>query len=477
MAVAGDIRGPGALARRSEPWALLAWLLPIAVVLLAPLPTGDLAYQIRAGRLMLSTHEILRHDVFTYTFAGLPWVDQQWGAQVLFGWSFPLIGWRGFVVLRALLVGAAVGMTFERTRRAGSDPAVAGTLTIGAFFVAILVPGTTVLRPQLFAVILFVVAAGILQIRRVHRWPLLLLPVIGVLWANVHGSFVLLPLLVLTAAIDDVVEQQPTRRATVALVVVCSLAPLVNPWGSGIYPYVAHLTTSPTIRAAVEEWQPLYRQPGGLVLALASGVIAYLVLRIGSRRPTAGELTGWIAFTLLALLAGRNVIWWALYVPPVAGSSLAGWRPARGSAQDRTGLVLGAALVLLISVATVRVFALRPEALVTDAPAGVTAAVRDGTREGGRLFNGSWGSWFELALPNVPVFLDARGELTPDAVYHDYSTVMAALPGWQDLLNRWDVRVAAVPSDDPELTSALALDPDWTIRYQDADGTVFTRTA
>jgi hypothetical protein len=263
----------------------------------------------------------------------------------------------------------------------------------------------------------------------------------------------------------------------VALVVVCSLTPLVNPWGSGIYPYVVHLTTSPTIRAAVQEWQPLYRQPVGLVLALASLVIAYLVLRFGSRRPTAGELTGWIAFTLLALLAGRNVIWWALYVPPVAGSSLAGWRPGRGSAQDRTGLVLGAALVLLISVATIRVVTVPREALMTDAPAGVTSAVADATREGGRLFNGSWGSWFELALPNVPVFLDARGELTPDAVYHDYSSVMSALPGWQDLLNRWDVRVAAVPSDDPELTSALALDPHWTIRYQDADGTVFTRTA
>src|SRR5262249_51798790 len=156
MTVVEAVSPRRALLARLEPWTLMAWVLPMAVVLLAPLPTGDLAYQIRAGRLMWASHEILRHDVFTYTFAGRPWVDQQWGAQLAFGAFFPLVGWRGFVVLRAIIVGAAVGLTFRRTRANGADPMVAGTLSIGAFVVATLVPGTTVLRPQLLALPLFI---------------------------------------------------------------------------------------------------------------------------------------------------------------------------------------------------------------------------------------------------------------------------------------------------------------------------------
>jgi len=455
---------------------MLAWLLPILVVLLAPLPTGDLAYQIQAGRLMLSTHEILRHDVFTYTFAGAPWVDQQWGAQVVLGWLFPLIGWRGFVILRALLVGVAVGLTYERTRWAGAEPPVAGALSIGAFVVAILVPGTTVLRPQSFAVVLFILAAWTLQTRAEHRRRLLLVPVIGVVWANVHGSFVLLPLLVLTAAIDDVLAHDPARRATVALTIVCAITPLVDPWGPRIYSYVWHLSTSHTIRTSVEEWQPLYvRWETGLVFLLGTGLLAYLVLRYGSRRPTPGELFGWIAFSVLAILSGRNVVWWALYVPPVAGSLLVGWHPGRSSSDDRAGPVLGIALVLVVAIASVRVLVVQPASLVADAPPGLTAAVEGATAGGQRLFNGSWGSWFEFALPDVPVFLDARGELTPDAVYRDYSVVMAALPGWQAVLDRWNVDVVAVPADDPQLVSAMDSDPAWTPRYRDGDGAVFTR--
>jgi len=446
--------------------------------LLAPLPTGDLAYQIRAGRLMLSTHTILRNDVFTYTFAGVPWVDQQWGAQLILGWLSPLVGWRGFVVLRGLVVGAVVGLTFERTRRAGAGPTVAGALSLGAFAVAVLVPGTTVLRPQLFALPLFVLTAWILQTRAEHPRRLFLVPVIGVVWANLHGSFVLLPVVVLTAAIDDVVAHDPLRRATVGLTAICVVTPLVNPWGPGIYSYVVRLSTSHTIRTAVQEWQPLFARVGaGLVFVLFMGVVTVLVIRHASRRPTPGELFGWIAFTALALLSARNVTRWALYVPPVAGSLLARWRPSGGTSADRTGIVLSAALVVIAVVATVRVVTSPPTSLVADAPGGVTSAVEEATAGGRRVFNGSWGSWFEFALPRVPVFLDARGELTPDAVYHDYSVVMATLPGWQEVLARWDVEVVAVPSDDPLLISAMTADPGWTLRYRDGDGAVFIRRA
>ena len=47
-------------------WAFVAVVLPM-VALHGALGTIDLAYHVRAGDIMLHTHELVRHDVFTFT--------------------------------------------------------------------------------------------------------------------------------------------------------------------------------------------------------------------------------------------------------------------------------------------------------------------------------------------------------------------------------------------------------------------------
>ena len=68
--------------------------LPVVVALRASMPTIDLAYQIRAGRPMLDNMgSLLRVDPFTFTVFGRPWLNQQWGAQVVFAALFRAGGW------------------------------------------------------------------------------------------------------------------------------------------------------------------------------------------------------------------------------------------------------------------------------------------------------------------------------------------------------------------------------------------------
>ena len=63
-------------------WAFLAVALPVVAALVASLSTVDLTYQLRAGAEILASSSIPRVDSWTYTVAGQPWFDQQWGAQV-----------------------------------------------------------------------------------------------------------------------------------------------------------------------------------------------------------------------------------------------------------------------------------------------------------------------------------------------------------------------------------------------------------
>ncbi len=71
-----------------------------------------------------------------------------------------------------------------------------------------------------------------------------------------------------------------------------------------------------------------------------------------------------------------------------------------------------------------------PLPLLADAPTEITQALQARVTSADRIFvPQSLGSWFELALPGVPVFVDSRIELFAAEVWDDYLTVSGAEPG------------------------------------------------
>jgi len=79
-------------------WTFLGVFLPALAALLVPMPAVDLAYQLRAGADILAGHGIPDHDTWTFTVTGAPWLDQQWGAQVLLSGVFQVLSWTGLAV-------------------------------------------------------------------------------------------------------------------------------------------------------------------------------------------------------------------------------------------------------------------------------------------------------------------------------------------------------------------------------------------
>ena len=110
-------------------WAFLAVALPIVAALRAPVSTNDSAYAVRAGEIILQTHSIPRVDTFTFTAAGQPWLDQQWGAQVLFALAYRAGGWTALALLRAALVGGMFWFVYLACRSNGASGRWAAWLT------------------------------------------------------------------------------------------------------------------------------------------------------------------------------------------------------------------------------------------------------------------------------------------------------------------------------------------------------------
>ena len=177
------------------------------------------------------------------------------GLQLLFNLAFRAVGWSGLVVVRAVIVAVAFGVTFAWTRRTSGNVIVAAGLTLAALVVTMLMPGTLALRPQLLAV------------------PLLLIgdldpPASGSppgrsrVAACRHGGMGEPPreLRLDARPLWDRAHRGHPRAQTVALdgatTLACLLAAAINPWGFEIYGYVGDLATNPIVRDVIDEWRP-----------------------------------------------------------------------------------------------------------------------------------------------------------------------------------------------------------------------------
>src|ERR671910_619139 len=113
---------PSDVEAAQPPWATIAWALPAMAALIARMRAIDLAYHVRAGELAVQTGEVVRADPFTFTRGGLPWLNQQWGAQIVYGFAHRLLGWAGVASAHAASIGSGFWFLYRSCVRAGCVP-------------------------------------------------------------------------------------------------------------------------------------------------------------------------------------------------------------------------------------------------------------------------------------------------------------------------------------------------------------------
>ena len=471
---------------RERLWLALAVLLPAFAATIAPLPTGDLAYQLRAGELMLASDAVLRADPFTFTAFGDPWLNQQWGTGVAVALVHGAAEWGGLSLLRTLLIALTVGLVLVGCR-ARLDRRRAAYLTLAGFLLGI---GSLALRAQLFGVVCFAALVAILAVREQHPRAVLLLPLIVLAWANLHGSFFLAPLAIGLAALDDVLLRRPGRRRMLAVLAASAVATCVTPFGPDVWRYAVGLSTNATITRLISEWQRT--SPLSLLGILFYGSVlaaVYVVLRASRRdRPIEPGRALWLlGLAALGAYAERGVVWWALgapvaLAPLVAAAFALPDRPARAEPPGLRRLNVLVATGVLVAVVVLQPLwrpvdpLTGPAGLLRDAPGGlarVLAAEADATDR--VVVPQPWASWFEWSASDRPVMVDSRIELFDEATWNDYLSIADGGTDALDVLDRIGATVVVV---DPVTQSALNIvlrtfHAGWRLAYEDADGNLF----
>ena len=260
----------------------------------------------------------------------------------------------------------------------------------------------------------------------------------------------------------------------------------MTPFGPAVWTYALGLSTNGLVTARITEWQAtsLHDIPGLLFFGSAMAVVV-LIARRGAR--TAWPTLAWLAvfFVIGAYRRPRRGVVAAgrgggdrrrprhragSRIPPTRNR----WarRSCAGSTSSSRRSSSSRASPCSPSGARPNPGSRRRAASSGWRRPGITGALRTMARPGDHVFNPQpWGSWFEFALPDLPVGIDSRIELFPASVWDAYEGVIAGVDGWQAQLDTWDVAARGRGEARGSVRSAAAA-AGWRTVYADEDGSV-----
>jgi hypothetical protein len=465
-------------------WVYVLLTLLFAALVVQPIYQPDFWWHVKVGEVVLAEGRVPRTDLFSYTVPGRPFIYQSWLAGVLFALGFHLGGPVLIILGNTVLLLAAYALLLWHCRVEGRDT----RLAVGATFVALLVSaGNWAVRPQTFSALLFVALYVVVdRYRQGKRSPLWAIPLGMALWANLHGAFIMgFVVLAITVGGEIMKHWLPGRPFPVLpwsrvgwLILVSALstgAILVNPVGLGILRYVLGIWSNPAIRNFISEWQPLGTEAGTSLIFLGTLVGCLLIFVLLRRLPDLTDLLLLLATAWLALGGVRNLLWYGLVLAPLVARAL-----ARHEEHPEPASQPVLSLALAVMVTLIAVLALPWVKGSLPLPASVQGVFARGTpvetteavlAQGltGPIFHqmesGSYLLW--RLYPEEKVFIDPRIELYPGSIWDDYFQVSSGRPGYQELLDRYGVRVLLLNRTwQAGLVEQAKTSPLWELVYE-----------
>jgi tetratricopeptide (TPR) repeat protein len=484
-------------------------LLLTTAFCLTPLAEVDFFWHLLAGERILETGRAPHADEFTYTSAGAPWVDTTWLFQAAAAAAHRA---GGFPLLDGLKAGIVTGAFALVLRAAGRKRP-----TLAAPILAL--PGVVAaqerfsLRPEVVSFLFFGLLLLILGERRRRPALLAVLPLLFALWANMHslcaGGIAVLLLTFAGDGVDHALRrgEGPGVRRAAVVTVLSIAATLATPYGFAAWRLAGtllfeRLSGGTVFANRIAEFQSPFSGFGATTSVTALAVLLALLagaVLFGRRALSAADGLLLAAFTLLALLARRNMPLLALVAVPCATPAAAaawsdlGRRPGRGAVRAGWGawrLAAGAATALAIVLllgdivtnrfyardGTQRAFGLGLAPATFPETGAALAKGRPGEAfhdlaDGGYL---AWRWW-----PERRTYIDGRLEVHSERLFATWLQALQDPARFEAEAAARDIRIVLwnhrSALDAAPLLRYLAASPAWMLVHVDLEAALFVR--
>lgn len=465
------------------PWRLLAVVAAAALLSFKGIQSfvdPDVYWHVELGREMVERGQVTGTGTsWSFTLPEAMWTSTQWLSEVAFAGAHAAAGWSGIALLRLALAGlvtVALGLLLLRQHR---TPWAALVYAV----VLMIVSTAWQERPQLFSLVLLVWLSWHCHAVLMGRagTPLWGIFLVTVLWANLHGLWVLVPACLGVVAVGRLLDALAGRRVDAAVPGLL-LKPVVALVAACLTPVGPALLLTPLRFASateyIDEWQPTsFHEPYTVIYGVALAVLVFAWARADQVR--AGELVYALALITFSLLAERNVVPVTILLAPVLLDRLDTLWPRH----DRIRTALEGRVLTGAAATAVTVFALQGFAawqVTPHVPASMPLRLVERLDEmpgHHRLLNdhGISGVVIHGTSDDVRVAIDGRADRYGSAYIGAYQDLLSLRGDWEETLRNLDADTAILRRDLP-LVSELARHRGWVEVGADGDYVLLRRS-
>ncbi|MGA2904363.1 MAG: hypothetical protein ABSD98_11065 [Candidatus Korobacteraceae bacterium] len=445
----------------------------------------DIWWHLRNAEVFVQTHSVVQHDFYSFTATGSRWINEAWLSELPYYLGWQWLGMRGlYLVMLAeveLILLGVFGLAYlssKNVKAAFVASSLAVWLATVSFGPRTLLAGWMCLVAELFLLVQF-------KEGKDRSW---LLPPLFVLWANLHGSWLIgMVLLAIFCAAGllqgewgrlEAARWTPIQMRKLALVGSLSVA------GLFLNPYTYHLVFYPFNFAFkqrlnvnhVDEWMSLdfHGVRGKILFGMLAATIVLALVR--KRRWAVHELAFLLLGFYAAMTYSRFLFLAAIVLTPILARELDFLPPYRREIDKPW---LNALLILAVLAACMwklpsRDYLMRQT--VQSYPVKALSYLQQFQPQG-RVFNDClWGGYLIWNARNIPVFIDSRIDIYEyNGVFADYLDAMG-IKNTLEILDKYHIRYVLYKQDS-SVAYLLMHNSGWKTRYQDGTTVLLERTS
>ena len=476
----------------------LLLLTVIAISILVPEGDPDIWFHLKTGEYILRNHEIPKTDIFSFTTGNNPWLIYSWLFDVFIFFIFKYLSWTGMWAVKLIILQLTFWFIFITLKKKSENKLLAMLVTVFSIFSAML---AFTPRPWLFSFLFAAITLFILEeYRNRQTCKIWWLPLLALLWVNIHISFPVISILILFAAIEKIAQYylhgQLDAKNQLYPLIYCGLLTLVcmfiNPYIWRIFPLFLNLLREQWVYRYVSEMESpdfhlLTFIPFGIFLIAAISSIIY-----SDKKIKLYELLCFSFFAFLSLDRVRNIPFFVIVMSPLVMDGLSSLISNLASISGRKKTEIdakkfefrSAPINLAISVLLIISFAL----IVTlfngrfshpdlDKYPAKAAQYLKNEKLAGKIFNDfNHGGYLIYELyPRYQVFIDGRTTVHGEEVLNDYRSISILESGWLELLGKYKINAVLI-SNDSILGQTLRITPGWQLIYADSSSVIYIRS-
>ncbi len=455
-----------------------------------PANDADVWFHLNTGEYIVQHGSVPRTEYSSFTHFGSPFVAHGWLAGLIFYLLFKYFSLYALTFVTSLIAAIGFWIIFRHSR---SHPIIAGFVTLLALWAAVPALGV---KPRVFTLLFTSIYLVILRnyARTGEGKRVWWLPLLMVLWVNLHGGFLLgFALIGFTlagipldawAAGEKFANYWPRVRTLLLVLLACGGAGLINPYGVTMYTFPLRVLSSPVYQQGIVDWVSPDFHLARFRPLLALILLTVVVLAASPKRARPSELLLFAASLYSTLVTNRQMLLLALVAAPLVSEHLhhllmatsfgAKLEQPPSSGGTTRSKVLAVLLLLPLAAFGLRLRStvygpIRQESL--SVPVNAVQYMKDNGITGNTFTDPNvWGAYVSWSLRSNPVYIDGRDVYPPDFV-EEYIRMTDGTIDWRGPFDRYGVQLALIRPG-TELARELT-EAGWPRLYEDKMAILF----